>query len=295
MTAVTEPAPSTVALLGTGIMGAAMARNLLHAGLPVRVWNRTRSSAEALAEDGAVVADTPAQATEQAQIMLTMLPDADAVAEVASAALASRPDIWVQSSTVGIEGCERLAALAAEHDVAFVDAPVLGTRQPAEEGQLRVLAAGPDDVLDRCQVLFDAIGASTLRLGDAGAASALKLVTNSWVLTLVEGVAEAFALAQGLGVDPSLLLRAIEGGPLDSPYAQLKGRAMIDGSFDQVSFPLRWASKDAQLMRSAAGDAGLDLPLIEAIAAALGRAVVEHGDLDLAATFLTSSPHEPSA
>jgi 3-hydroxyisobutyrate dehydrogenase len=138
----------TVAVLGTGIMGAPMARNLLAAGFPVRVWNRTAEKAAPLAAAGAVVGASPEDAADGAQIVLTMLTDADAVLETAAPALAGA-EVWIQASTVGIDGNERCAVLAAEHGVALVDAPVLGTRQPAEEGKLTVLASGPDQVRDR--------------------------------------------------------------------------------------------------------------------------------------------------
>ena len=138
----------TVAVLGTGIMGAAMARNLLAAGMEVRVWNRTRDKAEPLAGDGAAVAASPAEATEGAEFVITMLSDTvaveDAVGEGALSAL-GEGGVWIQASTLGMEGSARLAEMASQHGVAYVDAPVLGTRQPAEQGQLIVLASGPKE------------------------------------------------------------------------------------------------------------------------------------------------------
>lgn len=154
---------NVIAVLGTGIMGAAMARNLISAGMEVRAWNRSREKAEPLAESGAKVADSPAEAAEGAGFVLTMLANADAVAEPVGGedgALSALPDdgVWLQMSTVGLEGHERLARVAEEHDVAYVDAPVLGTRQPAEQGQLIVLASGPEEVRGRCEPVFDAVG-----------------------------------------------------------------------------------------------------------------------------------------
>jgi len=140
----------TIALLGTGTMGAAMGRNLLGAGFAVRAWNRTAAKARPLAEAGASVAASPAEAASGAGILLTMLADGQAVeATVAgpSGALEVLGDgaLWVQSSTVGADDTERLAELAREHGVGFVDAPVLGTKQPAEKGELTVLASGPEE------------------------------------------------------------------------------------------------------------------------------------------------------
>jgi 3-hydroxyisobutyrate dehydrogenase len=279
----------TVAVLGTGIMGAPMARNLLAAGFPVRVWNRSSEKAEALAPAGAVVAATPREAADGAQVVLTMLSDADAVLATAEEAIDGDEEVWLQVSTIGIEGTERCAVLAAERGVSFVDAPVLGSKQPAEEGTLIFLASGPSDQRERLAPLLDAMGGRVMWVGDAGAGTRLKLVANAWVLALVEGLAETVALADGLDVDPQLFLDAIKGGALDCGYAQLKGRAMIERSFDPA-FPLRHAAKDLRLMEDAAERHGLDLPLLDAIAARFAQGVERgHGDLDMSATFLTSA------
>src|SRR5438552_8637282 len=132
-----------IALLGTGIMGAPMARNLAQAGHDVAAWNRTREKAEGI--EGVKVADSPQEAVRGAEVVVTMLADTAAVAEVIGQAIEAVDDsaIWWQCSTVGIEGTERLRAIADEHGLAYVDAPVLGTKQPAQDGQLTVLASGP--------------------------------------------------------------------------------------------------------------------------------------------------------
>jgi len=276
----------TVAVLGTGIMGAPMARNLLAAGFPVRVWNRTAEKTAPLGAAGAVIGASPAEAAEGAAIVLTMLTDADAVLETAAAAL-DGADVWIQASTVGIEGGERCAALAAERGVAYVDAPVLGTRQPAEDGTLTILASGPDAVRDRVAPVFDAVGAKTLWVGEAGAGQRLKLVANTWVLALVEGLAETLRLAEGLGVDPRSFLDVIAGGPLDAGYAQVKGKGMIAREFPPA-FPLRHAAKDLRLVEAAAARHDLDVPLVAAIAERFAQGVAAgNGDLDMSATFLT--------
>ncbi len=194
---------TSVAVLGTGIMGAAMARNLCGAGLDVRVWNRTRDKAEPLAADGARIADDPAAAVEGADVVLTMLYDGRTVLDTMREAAASFAPgtVWSQSTTAGIDALEPLAAFAAEHDLLFVDAPVLGTRQPAEDGKLTVLAAGPAEARTALTPVFDAIGSRTVWIaedGASGAASRLKMVCNSWVLALNNAVGEGLALADGL-------------------------------------------------------------------------------------------------
>jgi 3-hydroxyisobutyrate dehydrogenase len=285
------PDKDAVAVLGAGgTMGFAMARNLARAGFEVRAWNRTRERGETLAEDGATIAGSPALAADKAPVLLTILADADSVIETAQAALANAGEgvVWLQMSTVGEAGTERCAELASEHGVTFVDAPVLGTKQPALEGKLVILASGPDDVRERLQPLFDVIGQRTMWVGDAGAGTRLKLATNSWVLTVVEGAAETLALAEGLGLDPRLVLEAVKGGALDLPYLQMKGKAMLEHNFDPA-FRLELAAKDARLVVESAQRHDLDLPLLEIVRDRLAEGAREHGDKDMAATYLTSA------
>ncbi len=192
----------TVTVLGTGIMGAGMARNLIGAGLDVTVWNRSPDRARPLADAGARIATDGAEAVAGADVVVTMLYDADSVAQVMEEALpAMAPDaVWVQMSTVGLEGTERLAALAARNGVAFLDAPVLGTKAPAEQGTLTVLASGPSTLRDAVTPVFDAIGSKTIWVGEQpGEGHKLKLVANSWVTMVTAGTGQAIALAGALG------------------------------------------------------------------------------------------------
>jgi 3-hydroxyisobutyrate dehydrogenase len=293
-------ATETVAVLGAGgTMGLAMARNIARAGLPVRAWNRSRGKAEPLARDGVVVTGTPAEAAEGATVVLTMLSDADAVVAAmdsddgALPVMTRREDldhpIWLQMSTIGEETTQRCAGLANRYGVGFVDAPVLGTRQPAEQRQLVILESGPEEARPRVQPVFDAIGHRTIRAGQAGAGTRLKLVTNSWVLAVVEAGAETIALAEGLGLDPRLFFKAIEGGALDLPYLRMKGQAIARRDF-APSFRLALAAKDASLVRESASQHGLDLPLLDLIARRLHQGAADHGDEDFSATYLTSAP-----
>jgi len=273
-----------VALLGTGIMGSGMARNIVKAGIPLTVWNRTRDKAEGL---GADVADTPGEAVVGAAVLVTILADADATEKAVREAAPAPGTVWLQQATVGVDGCARLAALADGLGLVYVDAPVLGTKGPAEAGQLTVLASGPDGAREIVAPVLEAIGAKTLWLGAAGQGSRLKLVANSWVLTIVEGVAESLRLAKALGLDPQQFLEVVKGGALDAPYVQLKGAAMLNGDLD-AQFPLWGAAKDARLIQEAGREAGVDLAIIEAARRHFERAVADgHGDLDMAATYLS--------
>ena len=286
MSSESNTARPVVAVLGLGIMGAGMARNVAAAGLPLRVWNRTAERAEALA-DVATVAASPAEAVADADVVVTMLHDGPAVAETVEAARPGlRPGtVWLQTSTVGVDHTDRLRDLAASLDLVLVDAPVLGTRKPAEDGTLVVLASGPDDAREVVAPVLDAVGSRTMWVGEAGAGTRLKLAANAWVLTVLEGVADSLALTRDLGLDPRLFLEAVAGGPLDAPYVQLKAAAMLEDRLEP-SFALEGALKDAGLVLEAAAAAGTDLAAMPGIRDHLRRAVDDgHGELDMAATW----------
>ncbi len=279
-----------IAVLGTGLMGAPIAANLAAAGHDVRVWNRTRAKAEPLADRGAVVADTPAQAVEGAEIVLTVLNDGPTVTATMQEAAASLPHdaIWVQASTVGVEAIDDHIALARSLGLEFVDAPVLGSVKPAQEGKLVVLASGAAELRDRVQPVFDVIGARTMWVGEAGASSRLKLVANSWVLALTAAVGEAVSLAESSGIDPKLFLEAVSGGAMDCAYLQMKGNAIIERSFPPA-FTVQNALKDALLVNEAAVRANVQLDVAQASAARLNRAVTRgHADEDMAASYYAS-------
>jgi 3-hydroxyisobutyrate dehydrogenase len=278
----------TVALLGTGTMGEGMARSLAAAGLPVRVWNRTPERARPLAEVGAVLADSVADAVAGADVMLTMLFDADSVAEAITQAGESLAagTIWAQMSTVGVEGIDRLAKLGADLGLVLVDAPVLGTKKPAAEGKLVILASGPEQARPTLAPVFDAIGQRTMWVGQVGAGTRLKLVANGWVLTVLDGIAQSLKLAEALGIDPELFLEAVRGGAMDAPYVGLKGSAMLNRDFEPA-FSLDGALKDAGLIEDAARAAGIDPSFVAVARQHLQRAQdAGHGAKDMAAIYL---------
>jgi 3-hydroxyisobutyrate dehydrogenase len=273
-----------IAWLGTGIMGAPMARHVAQAGNEVVAWNRTRSKAEGI--EGVRVADSPAEAVEGADVVVTMLSDGAAVEEVVAEAGLPADAIWWQASTVGLEATERLKDLGPT----YVDAPVLGTKQPAEEGKLTVLAAGPHDALDRLAPLFDAVGSKTIRFDAIGDATRAKLVMNHWVLALTAATAETIALARALDVDPKLFLEGIAGGPLDSAYAQLKGALILEDRTGEASFPLRLAAKDARLIVES-GAAGELAPAVQRAFTRANKAGL--GDQDMAAVGNVNEAYAP--
>ncbi|MET7275371.1 MULTISPECIES: NAD(P)-dependent oxidoreductase [Streptomyces] len=290
----------TVSVLGTGIMGAAMARNLARAGLTVHAWNRSRDKAEPLAADGVHIADGPEEAVRDADVVLTVLYDGPAALDVMRRAAPGlrAGAAWVQSTTAGLDAVADLAAFAREHGLVFFDAPVLGTRQPAEAGQLLVLAAGPADARDTVAPVFDAVGSRTVWTGEdgaAGSATRLKLVANSWVLATTNAVGEVLALAQALGVDPDGFFDAIAGGPLDMGYLRAKAGLIRDGALTPPQFAVTTAAKDARLIVEAGERNGVRLDVAAASAERLERAAAQgHGDEDMAAAYFASFDEKPS-
>ena len=279
-----------VAVLGTGIMGSAMARNLVAAGLRTTVWDHSASATEALATAGATVASSSEEAVLDAKVVITMLPTADAVNSVVFdgtvAKAFSEGAVWAQMGTIGVSATAEIGHRLAElrPDVLFVDAPVSGSKGPAEAGQLLILASGPPAANAILGPVFSAIGRKTVWLGNAGQGSRMKLAVNSYLSILVEAVAETLELADRLGVAPAQLADAIEGGPLDAPLADAKLHKMERGDY-APEFPLEWALKDVDLAIASAQ--GGTLPLLTALSRQW-RAAVEagHGREDISAARL---------
>lgn len=280
---------TTIAVLGTGLIGAPVARNLHKRGFIVRAWNRTAAKAQALASDGIQVFDSPADAVHGANIIVTVLKDGPSVQQAiqAAAPALSKGTVWLQLSTVGIEGIDALAALAEQHGLVLYDAPVQGTRQPAELAQLVILASGPLEQRAAVQPVFDAIGKRTLWVSEqTGASSRLKLALNNWAFALTHGLAESLVLAKGLGVDPALVLDVVTGGPMDSGYFQAKVAAILAENYT-ASFSIANAVKDARLVVDAAVQAGVQVDAAQAGLRRFERAFeAGHGDKDMAASYL---------
>jgi 3-hydroxyisobutyrate dehydrogenase len=256
MTATSEP----VAFLGVGTMGHGMVDSALRAGIPLTIWDRHPEATADLAERGVEVADTAAEAAQRAGIVVTMVPDADAVISVARdqgmlAALAPGA-IWIQMSTIGLAGTDRVEALVRSErpDVTLLDAPVSGSKDPAEQGHLIIFASGPDEARPRVARLFDALGQRTIWVGQAaGAGTRLKLVNNTWLAFANEAVATSVALARRLGLETDTVIEAIGDGPLISAWQAAKLQRIASGDF-AAQFALSLALKDVHLAQQALGD-----------------------------------------
>ncbi|HZA85231.1 MAG TPA: NAD(P)-dependent oxidoreductase [Actinomycetes bacterium] len=246
-----------VAILGIGAMGHGMAASALRAGIPTVVWNRTPAATRDLAGRGAEVAPSAADAARRAAIVVTMVTDTDAVLSIAHdqgmlAALVPGA-IWVQMGTIGVAGIDRVAALVQGErpDVTLLDAPVSGSKDPAERGQLTIFASGPQAVRPLVARLFDALGQRTIWVGGVGAGSRLKLVNNTLVAFAAEGVASGVALASRLGLTTEQVLEALAGSPLVSPWQAAKLARIAKGDYS-AQFALSLALKDVRLALQAA-------------------------------------------
>ena len=279
----------TVAVLGIGAMGHGMAMSALRAGIPTIVWNRTPEATRDLGKIGAEVSETAADAARRAAIVVTMVTNADAVLSIAReqgmlAALAPGA-IWVQMSTIGVAGIEQVAALVEVErpDVMLLDAPVSGSKDPAEHGDLTIFASGPDEARERVAALFDALGQRTIWVGAVGAGSRLKLVNNTWLAFAAEGVATSVALARRLGLRTETLVDALGGGPLVSPWQSAKLQRIAKDDFS-AQFALSLALKDVHLALQAADD---DRFAVLAGLADEWQQVVDHGFGDQDVTVVT--------
>jgi 3-hydroxyisobutyrate dehydrogenase len=277
-----------VGLVGVGLMGAEMGRRLLESGIGVTAWDREPEHVDSLCEVGGQRADDPAAAISAGTAVITMLPTADIVLEVLTDALSHWPDgtVWLQMSSVGAAESDRLAAVAADHDITQFDAPVSGSTQVARAGELTVLASGPEDHRDVVTPVLEALG-SVHWVGAAGAGSRLKLAVNNWMMGTVAALAETLALCEAMGLDPDHLVALLDGGPLGSPYGVQKLGEMRKGSYP-AGFPVRLALKDLQLVDEVARQEDLSLPLLDVLLERFGAAEAGgHADEDLAAVFET--------
>lgn len=268
-------------------MGHAFAANLLKKGFVVRGWNRTRARGEDLLSAGLMLGDSAIQAVDGADVVIAMLSDGETTRQVvqdAQGALKQGATLC-QMGTIGVEATDALIAelAASRPDVVFIDAPVSGTKAPAENAQILVMASGDQSKAAAAEQVFAAIGKGTQWLGEAGASSRMKLVVNSWLIGLMQSLAESTRLAEQFGFTTDDLWKVLDGGPLAAPYAKMK-LGMIASQDFTPQMHLIWALKDARLALDAAGEA--KLPALENIVDVWQQAVdAGYGEQDLAAVY----------
>lgn len=278
---------SAVAVLGLGAMGHAFAANLLKNGFVTSGWNRTSARGEDLQSAGLRLAETPEQAVKEADVVISMLANAEITEEVLQKTLSSLKQgaILVQMGTIGVEATEKLLATLHEKrpDVIFLDAPVSGTKAPAENAQILVLASGDREKAQAVEPVFAAISKGVKWLGAAGAASRMKLVVNAWLISMVQGLAESTQMAEEFGFTPDEFWDVLDGGPLAVPYAKAKLGMIKEGSYEP-QMHLTWALKDARLALAAAKESRM--PGLTTIAELWQQAVdAGYGEKDLSVIY----------
>lgn len=282
---------SRVGMLGTGLMGTAMAHRLLDQGVAVIAWDRQPAHAKALADRGAHIAGSASELVSRADFVITMLPTADIVLAVVEPLLNewTEETIWLQMSSVGAAEADRIAEVASGHGVTIFDAPVSGSTHPAEDGKLTILASGPGSARARVEPVFEALGSRVQWVGEAGMGSRLKLAANHWMIAMVGALAEAMHLCELMGLETQQFVALLEGGPLGSAYGLEKLGEMQRHEYP-AGFPVRLALKDLELVREVAKGSGVALPVLDAVLERIGEVENSHADDDLAAVYELKLP-----
>lgn len=280
-----------IGFIGLGIMGSRMAENLASEGYALYVNNRSKNKAEELIKNDSVTwKDTPAQVAEEADILFTMLSSPEVVRELASADNGflyhlKSDAIWVDSSTVNPSFSKEMAAFSKERDVKFLDAPVAGSKYPAEKGELLFLVGGEKATVDICAPLFRTMGKKYIHAGKNGKGSSLKMVFNLLLGQAMYAFSEGMNLGQALGLDQSLLLDVLLQSPVVAPFIALKRDKMEQGEYD-AEFPLQWMQKDLQLASQTAYEQELALPAVNVIKEIYGFAKQEgYSEKDFSAIY----------
>jgi 3-hydroxyisobutyrate dehydrogenase len=280
-----------VGLLGLGLMGSAMAHRLLDRGIAVIAWDRDADHVRGLEGRGGQPAEGPSEVVSGAGVVITMLPTAAVVLDVVEPLLEDWPEgtIWLQMSSVGAAEADQLAQVAEAHAVRLVDAPVSGSTHPAEEGELTILASGPDSARTAVEPIFDALASRVLWVGEAGMGSRLKLAANHWMITMVAALAESMHLCEAMGLDQQQFIALLDGGPLGSVYALQKLDEMRRHEYP-AGFPVRLALKDLELVREVEQSSQATVPLLHAVLETFMTASQDLADQDLAAIYELDGP-----
>ncbi len=280
-----------IAWIGTGHMGLPMARNVIKAGYPVHVYNRTADKAAPLEQDGAVLSTTPGDAVAEADTIFIMLTKGDSVQAVLEGDQGILKNIRagaciVNMSTISPDEARTFADAVAQVGAVYVDAPVSGTVAPAEQGQLVILAGGDADTVARCQPYFDILGKHTIHFGDVGAGSSAKLSINLMLGVTMQGIAEALVVGEHAGLKREQLLEMIGQSAVATPMLNAKQNMLLHEQFPSA-FMISLLSKDLGLLMDQARKSEIDLPLSEAASRTFAEAAHNgKGEMDMAAIWL---------
>jgi 3-hydroxyisobutyrate dehydrogenase-like beta-hydroxyacid dehydrogenase len=280
-----------IAFIGLGIMGSRMAMNLRNKGNDLFVYNRNRSKAEALIAQGAQWSATPAAAAKQAKVVITMLAKPDVVEELAlhheNGFLNSLEanSLWIDCSTVDPSFSKRMANEAKQRKIRFLDAPVMGSKVPAEQGQLLFFVGGDKADIEEAKPLFEAMGRAVVPVGGHGMGAAMKIVNNMMVAQAMVAYSESIVLGLSLGIPRDMLFNAISNSPVFPPVLAVRRTKIESGTFDP-DFHLKWMYKDLQLASDTAYENGVAMPSTNIVKEIYALAVREGlGEQDLSAVY----------
>ncbi len=276
-----------IGFIGLGSMGRAMALNALKAGHTLRVWNRSRGAAESLAELGATVVETAAEAFAGDAVFSMLADDAALRAVLIDGGLlaqAKKGLVHVNMATISIALCDELVALHEQHGLAYVAAPVLGRPDVAAAGKLNIVAAGDAEAINRVQPVFDVIGQKTWRVGSKPQhANIFKLGANFMLASAIETTSEAASLMSGHGIDPHVFLDLITNTLFPGPVYQGYGRMIADNRYEPALFKAKLGLKDVRLALSAAEAVNVALPVASLVRDNLIEVLAQNdGEKDLA-------------
>jgi 3-hydroxyisobutyrate dehydrogenase/glyoxylate/succinic semialdehyde reductase len=280
-----------IGFIGLGIMGGRMATNLQKKGHELVVYNRTKEKAGPLLTKGAVWANTPAEVGRQVNIIFTMLSKPDAVAETALLGKngflhhLSKNSLWIDCSTVNPSFSKLMANEAKLRGVRFLDAPVAGSKGPAEQGQLLFIVGGDRADVDEVKPLLDAMGKAVIHVGGHGMGTSMKMVNNLILAQAMVGFSEAMVLGESLGISRDMLFNTLTGSPVTAPFLAMKRSKIEEGKYE-AEFPLQWMHKDLQLAADTAYEAGVALPagtIVKEVFALAMRSGL--GEMDFSAVY----------
>ncbi|MDO7906136.1 NAD(P)-dependent oxidoreductase [Paenibacillus sp. JX-17] len=281
----------TIGWIGLGNMGLPMAQNIIRAGYPLRVNNRTASKADPLVEEGAVLCSTPREVAQQSDIIVLMLSNNQAVEAVLHGedGLLSGLDeqsIVVNMSTISPDEMIAAGQLLTGYKARFVEAPVSGSVKPAEDGQLVILAGGQAEAVEHCMPIFDVLGKQTLHFGEVGTGSRAKLVINLLLGITMQGISEALVLADKAGLDRELVLKMVGASAVHTPLLAGKTQSLLSGDFP-AAFALKWMEKDLGYAVDLARKLEASLPLASAVTSTYTSAKANgRGEMDMASILL---------
>ncbi len=280
-----------IGFIGLGIMGSRMAANLQKKGHELVVYNRTKQKADPFIARGTIWAASAADVARQVKTIITMLSTPDAVAETALLgkdgflnALASN-SLWIDCSSVNPSFSRLMSTEAHQRKIRFIDAPVAGSKVPAEEGHLLFFVGGDKSDIEEARPLFDAMGKAVFHLGGVGMGTSMKMVNNVMLAQAMAAFSEAIVLGEALGISRDQLFNTLLSSPVSAPFLSMKRSKIEEGRFD-TDFPLQWMHKDLQLASDTAYEVGVALPMSNLTKEIYGLAVKNGlGEKDFSAIY----------